>query len=143
MENFEYYTGIIGPGALTKCCKDLLSGRIKISDVPFEFRGVNEYISAHKYARQFKDEKERCWQYWQVAKQLEADIWNLSITEDTKDVKHPYLKLSEGVPEDSEYFKRAICLKELQGVHDTASYARVYQTWTGFPRPSMKHTLIS
>lgn len=91
MENFEYYTEIIGPGAFTKCCKDLLSGRIKISDVPFEFRGINEYISAHKYARQFKDEKERCWQYWQIAKQLESDIWNLSIAEDTKDVKNPYL----------------------------------------------------
>lgn len=119
MENFEYYTKIIGPGAFTKCCKDLLSGRIKISDVPFEFRGINEYISAHKYARQFKDEKERCWQYWQIEKHLESDIWNLSIAEDTKDVKKPYLKQSEEVPKDSEYFKMEIRLKELQGVHET------------------------
>ena len=95
-----------------------MSGKVKISDVSFEFRGVNEYISAHKYARQFKDEKERCWQYWQIAKQLESDIWNLSIAEDTKDVKNPYLKPSEDVPEDSEYFKKEIRLKELQGVHE-------------------------
>lgn len=118
MKNLDYYTKIINQCLETQCVSDLLAGKIQISEVPFEFRGRSEYSAAHKHARQCPDEKERCWQYWNIAKQMESDMKNLDIVEYTKDMKNPHVAPSEEVPEDSEYFNRKSRIDELKDAHE-------------------------
>lgn len=51
MNDLQYYTKEINDCRETQCQSDLLNGKIKITDVPFAFRGHDEYTAAHKYAR--------------------------------------------------------------------------------------------
>ena len=45
MNDLQYYTKEINDCHETQCQADLLNGKIKIADVPFAFRGHDEYIS--------------------------------------------------------------------------------------------------
>ena len=74
MENLEYYIKPINEFRETQCQSDLLNGKIKIADVPFIFRGNDEYTAAHKYARGLVDEKESYYLYWKIAECMESDM---------------------------------------------------------------------
>ena len=60
MNNLQYYTKEINDCHETQCQSDLLNGKIKIEDVPFMFRGHDEYIAAHKYEREILLVLENC-----------------------------------------------------------------------------------
>lgn len=118
MENFEYYTKPINEFRETQCDVDLLTGKIKISDVPFIFRGGLEYSSAHKYARSFVDEKERYYLYWKIAECMESDMCNCDMARILRENKKPLDELEIEIPEDSQYFNLANRILELQSVHE-------------------------
>ena len=77
MNDLQYYTKEINDCRETQCQSDLLNGKIKITDVPFAFRGHDEYTATHKYARGLVDEKERYYLYWKIAECMESDMVNL------------------------------------------------------------------
>ena len=80
MNDLQYYTKEINDCRETQCQSDLLNGKIKITDVPFAFRGHDEYTAAHKYARGLVDEKERYYLYWKIAECMESDMSSGSLT---------------------------------------------------------------
>ena len=82
MNDLTYYTKAINDCRETQCQSDLLNGKIKIADVPFAFRGHDEYAAAHKYARGLVDEKERYYLYWKIAESMESDMVNLQAAVD-------------------------------------------------------------
>ena len=84
MNDLQYYTKEINDCRETQCQSDLLNGKIKITDVPFAFRGHDEYTAAHKYARGLVDEKERYYLYWKIAECMESDMVNLQAAVDWK-----------------------------------------------------------
>ena len=88
MNDLTYYTKAINDCRETQCQSDLLNGKIKIADVPFAFRGHDEYAAAHKYARGLVDEKERYYLYWKIAESMESDMVNLQAAVDVKTVEY-------------------------------------------------------
>lgn len=81
----SYYEDIVNDFLhRTQCLEDLYAGKIKISDIPFEYRNHWEYLAAHIFARTIHDDKERHDQYWKIASQLEADILQLEATNKEK-----------------------------------------------------------
>ena len=118
MENIEYYTKPINELHETQCEMDLLTGKIKISDVPLIFRGGHEYCAAHKYARSFVDEKERCYLYWKIAECMESDMHIFSMVRILRENQKPLDELGVEVPEDSENFNLYNRILELQAAHE-------------------------
>lgn len=118
MKNLEYYTKPINEFRETQCDVDLLTGKIKIGDVPLIFRGGYEYSAAHKYARSFIDEKERYYRYWKIAECMESDMCNLSMARILRENKKPLDELGVEIPEDSRYFNLETRILELQSAHE-------------------------
>lgn len=117
MNNIMYYTKEINDCRETQCQIDLLSGKIKIADVPFMFRGRDEYAAAHKYARGLVDEKERYYLYWKIAECMESDMINLQSAVDIKNGRIPDCKPTLVIPEESEYFDLDNRVVELEIAH--------------------------
>ena len=103
MNNIMYYTKEINDCRETQCQIDLLSGKIKITDVPFMFRGRDEYGAAHKYARGLVDE--------------ESDMVNLQSAVDIKNGRIPDCEPTLVIPEESEYFDLDNRVLELEVAH--------------------------
>ena len=118
LKNLEYYTKPVDYYDETQCVLDLLAGKIKISDVPFEFRNDYAYNAAHKYARGLVDEKERYYQYWKIAECMERDMQDLDIAEITQGKENPTIKQSVEIPEESEYFNIKNRILELKYAHE-------------------------
>ena len=126
MENLEYYTkktdGMLWD---SQCETDLFEGKIKIADIPVEFRTRRAYICAHRYARWIGDEKERHHQLWKIAESLEADICNFEIAQTMREhgVPTPEIEKKVGakIPEESDFFNLDERLQELILIHDSAS----------------------
>lgn len=74
MENTYYTVPTKGDEFETQCTTDLLNGKIKIFDVPYQYRDHHAYMVAHIFARTIADAKERHHAYWEIASQLEADV---------------------------------------------------------------------
>lgn len=104
MNDLTYYTKEINDCHETQCQADLLNGKIKIADVPFAFRGHDEYAAAHKYAIGLVDEKERYYLYWKIAESMESDMINLQAAVDVKNGRIPDCEPTLDIPEESEYF---------------------------------------
>lgn len=106
----------------SQCETDLFEGKIKIADVPVEFRTRRAYICAHRYARWIGDEKERHHQLWKIAESLEADICNFEMAQTMREhgVPTPEIKKKVGakIPEESEFFNLDKRLQELILIHD-------------------------
>lgn len=117
MNNIMYYTKEINDCRETQCQIDLLSGKIKITDVPFMFRGRDEYGAAHKYARGLVDEKERYYLYWKIAECMESDMVNLQSAVDIKNGRIPDCEPTLVTPEESEYFDLDNRVLELEVAH--------------------------
>lgn len=123
MKNLEYYTkktdGMLWD---SQCETDLFDGKIKIADVPVEFRTHRAYICAHRYARWIVDEKERHHQLWKIAESLEADICNFEMAQTMREHGVPTLEIKKKVgakiPEESEFFNLDKRLQELILIHD-------------------------
>ena len=124
MKNLEYYTkktdGMLWD---SQCETDLFDGKIKIADVPVEFRTHRAYICAHRYARCIGDEKERHHQLWKIAESLDADIYHFDMAKIMREqgVPTPEIekKVDAKIPEESEFFHLNERLKELILFHDT------------------------
>ena len=105
MNDLTYYTKAINDCRETQCQSDLLNGKIKIADVPFAFRGHDEYAAAHKYARGLVDEKERYYLYWKVLKiQLVHYFQFKNPVVQIKEYGRTHAQLSEEIPEEDEFF---------------------------------------
>lgn len=74
MENTYYTVPTKEDEFETQCTTDLLMGKIKISDVPYQYRDLHAYMVAHIFARTIADAQERHHAYWEIASQLEADV---------------------------------------------------------------------
>ena len=118
MNDLQYYTKEINDCHETQCQADLLNGKIKIADVPFAFRGHDEYAAAHKYARGLVDEKERYYLYWKIAESMESDMVNLQAAVDVKNGRIPDCEPTLDIPEESEYFDLNNRILELKIVHE-------------------------
>lgn len=117
MENLESYIKPINEFRETQCQSDLLNGKIKIADVPFMFRGHDEYTAAHKYARGLVDEKESYYLYWKIAECMESDMVNLQAAVDIKNGRIPDCEPTLDIPEESEYFDLGNRATELEIAH--------------------------
>lgn len=109
MDNLPYYTKEINAWGETPCRRDLLKGKIKIMDVPFAFRGHDEYVAAHKYARGLVDEKERYYLFWKIAECMESDMVNLQAAVDIKNGRIPDCEPTLDIPEMSRHFSLESC----------------------------------
>lgn len=124
MENIEYYTKKTDDMFWSSQCNtDLFEGKIKIADVPVEFRTHEAYLCAHRYARWISDEKERHHQLWKIAESLEADVCNFEMAQTMREygATTPEIEKRVGakIPEESEFFNLDERLKELILTHDT------------------------
>ena len=70
--NNVYYEETLD-GFETQCMRDLLQGKICISDIPYKYRNHLTYIEAHKFARTISNDKQRHDAYWKIASLLEKD----------------------------------------------------------------------
>lgn len=118
MNDLQYYTKEINDCRETQCQSDLLNGKIKIADVPFMFRGRDEYADAHKYARGLVDEKERYYLYWKIAECMESDMYNFGMARILRENKKLLDELGVEIPEDSRYFNLETRILELQSAHE-------------------------
>lgn len=57
-----------------KCIENLTAGRVKIADVPYEYRCRDAYEKAHEFARNIQNDMQRHDQYWRIQHLLEEDI---------------------------------------------------------------------
>lgn len=117
MNDLTYYTKAINDCRETQCQSDLLNGKIKITNVPFAFRGHDEYTAAHKYARGLVDEKERYYLYWKIAECMESDMVNLQTAVDVKNGRIPDCEPTLDIPEESRYFNLDNRATELEIAH--------------------------
>lgn len=84
--NNVYYEETLD-GFETQCMRDLLEGKIRITDVPYKYRNHLTYIEAHKFARTISNDKQRHDAYWKIASLLEKDVIQSEKEHDDEKIK--------------------------------------------------------